>query len=238
MKLTDFTTLSFDCYGTLIDWETGLLGILRPWAARHGLAQDAEALLSAYGRHEHAIEDANPTMLYADILRAVMRAIATEHGLRASDAEAEALAVSIGDWPPFADTPAALAYLKQHYKLAVLSNVDRASFARTQTKLGVALDAVVTAEEVGSYKPDPRNFRALLERLDTLGVAPGQVLHTAQSLYHDIAPARQLGLATNWINRRHDKPGVGASPASEAEPHFTFNSLADFADAHRAERAG
>ncbi len=238
MEITDFKALSFDCYGTLIDWEAGILGVLAPWRAARGIDAADDALLQAFGRHEHAIQDADPSLLYTDVLRRVMRAIAAEHGVAtASDAD-DALARSIKDWPAFADTPRALGYLKRHYRLAVLSNIDADSFRQTQPRLGVEFDAVLTAQAIGSYKPDRRNFEALVARLGETGVAAPQILHTAQSLYHDIAPARALGLATCWIDRRAGKPGAGATPPSDAAPDFTFLTLGALADRHRALAGG
>lgn len=237
MKLTDFTTLTFDCYGTLIDWEAGILAVLRPWAAEHGLGSSDDALLETFGRHETRVQQENPAMLYSDVLRQVQRAVAGDLGAAQSDADAATLGASVGNWPAFADSADALAYLKRHYKLVILSNIDNASFARSNEKLGVEFDAIVTAEDVGSYKPDPRNFEYLLDRLAGMGIAKGDILHTAQSLYHDIPPAQRIGLATNWINRRHDKPGLGATPASDATPDFEHKSMAHFVEAHKTALA-
>ncbi len=233
MEITDFKALSFDCYGTLIDWEAGILGALAPWRAAHGIDVADDALLQAFGRHEHAIQEADPALLYTDVLRRVMRAIGAEHGVT-TDAEDDALALSIGDWPAFPDTVEALGYLKRHYRLAILSNIDATSFRQTQPHLGVEFDAVLTAQAIGSYKPDRRNFEALVARLGETGVAAPEILHTAQSLYHDIAPAGALGLATCWIDRRAGKPGAGATPPSDAVPDFTFATLGALADRHRA----
>ncbi len=234
MTLTDFDTLTFDCYGTLIDWEAGILAVLEPWAARRGLEVDGPALLEGFGRHETVVQRENPGLIYPEVLRAVMRALAADFGIAASEAEADALGRSVADWPAFPDSREALAYLKKHYRLVVLSNVDRASFAHSAARLGVAFDAVYTAEDVGSYKPDPANFRFLLDRLAEIGVRPEDILHTAQSLYHDHAPAAALGLATCWINRRQGKDGAGATPPAEAEPDMEFPSLAAFAAHHAA----
>ncbi len=234
MEITDFKALSFDCYGTLIDWEAGILGALAPWRATRGIDVADEALLEAFGRHEHAIQDADPALLYTDVLRRVMRAIGAEHGVSTNAAEDDALARSIGDWPAFADTASALAYLKRQYRLVILSNIDADSFRQTRHRLGVEFDAVLTAQAIGSYKPDRRNFEALVARLSEAAVAASEILHTAQSLYHDIAPAGALGLATCWIDRRAGKPGAGATPPSDAVPDFTFPTLAALADRHRA----
>jgi 2-haloacid dehalogenase len=143
-------------------------------------------------------------------------------------------------WPAFPDSAAALQYLKQHYKLVILSNVDRASFAESNKKLQVAFDRIVTAQDVGSYKPDLRNFRHLLAELERMGVRPQQILHTAQSLYHDVAPAKSIGLKTAWINRRKGRAGTGATvvPKGDATPDLEFPSMAALVEAHRAQMRG
>ena len=238
MRLTDFTTLTFDCYGTLIDWESGIVGALEPWAQRAGLVAGREDLLRAFGRHETRIQRAHPAMRYPELLGEVLRAAAADLGVVPSAEDAAAFGASVGDWPPFPDSPEALRYLKRHYRLVVLSNVDRASFRRSNVRLGVEFDAVITAEDVGSYKPDPNNFRDLLARLGEMGVEPREVLHTAQSLYHDIRPAKELGLATCWIDRRGPKGGGATPPVEGAEPDFIFPTLGAMAEAHRRELAG
>ncbi len=234
MKLSDFTTLTFDCYGTLIDWETGLLGALADWRGRTGVAADERELLQAFALAESAEEAANGAALYPRILAGALGRMAASLGVDSHEDERAAFGDSVGDWPAFPDTAAALAILKQRYKLVILSNIDRTSFARSNEKLGVEFDAVYTAEDIGSYKPDPANFRYLLEHLKSdLGVAPGEVLHTAQSLYHDHVPARAMGLAICWINRGAGKPGGGATktPETATEPDFTFTTMAEMAAA-------
>ncbi|MSP67474.1 MAG: haloacid dehalogenase type II [Alphaproteobacteria bacterium] len=234
-RLTDFTTLTFDCYGTLIDWESGILAALRPWRERSGVTMTDNGLLEAYGAIESRQEAATPAAPYPAILGATLGELSSSLGHPASRDEADAFAASVGDWPAFPDSRAALQYLKRHFKLVILSNVDRASFARSNARLGVAFDAIVTAEDVGSYKPDARNFQHLLRTLADRGIAEEQVLHTAQSKFHDIGPARAIGLATNWIDRRAGKAGGGATPpAADATPDFTHTSLADFVTAHQA----
>jgi 2-haloacid dehalogenase len=233
MDLRDFDALSFDCYGTLIDWETGIAAVLGPWARRRGLALDDETLLMAYGVHEARAEAEAPTELYPAILARSMRALGAEWGVEVSTADADALATSVPDWPAFVDSPAALDTLARHYQLIILSNIDRTSFAASNRRLGVTFSGIVTAEDVGSYKPSPRNFEALLVERDRLGVAEGRLLHVAQSLFHDHVPAREFGLPTVWINRRHDRPGWGATPepAGGVSPDFEFPSMAAFAAA-------
>jgi len=217
MRLSDFTALTLDCYGTLIDWEAGILAALRPWAQAHEVTAGDQALLAAFGRAESRRQAAAPTAPYPQILAWVMGDLAAELGAAASRAEASAFAGSVKDWPAFPDSAAALADLKEHYKLVIVSNVDRASFRHSNARLGVTFDAVVTAEDAGAYKPALRHFQLALARLAEMGVARGQVLHVAQSLFHDHAPAKRLGLRTMWVNRRGDRGhGGGATPAAAA----------------------
>ncbi len=239
MQITDFDALTFDCYGTLIDWETGIADELRIWAFRHGLEVSRDQLLEAYGRHEMRIEHDHPDMLYPGVLAAVHLALQEEFGTPREEAAAEDFGGSVPRWPAFWDTADALRYLKGHYKLVILSNVNRASFAESNKRLGVEFDAIVTAEDVGSYKPDPRNFDALLTTCEALGMEKGQILHTAQSITHDIVPGARFGLTTCWIDRRHDRAGWGATapPPEAANPNFTFNSMGAFAHRH-AELTG
>jgi 2-haloacid dehalogenase len=238
MRLTDFAALSFDCYGTLIDWETGILATLRPWAARHGLAVTDDALLAEFSRIEPQLQAAAPATLYPDILADAFRLLGRYFGGAVSDAEASAFGQSVKDWPAFPDSATALAYLKRHYKLAILSNIDRASFAHSNRRLGVEFDLIVTAEDVGSYKPTPRNFEVLLERMAALDVPKERLLHTAESLYHDHVPAKRFGLATAWIYRRAAKGNFGATRAPEApvNPDWQVTTLAELADLHRKEQ--
>jgi 2-haloacid dehalogenase len=233
MLITDFDAISFDCYGTLIDWESGLAAVLGPWARSRGLALDDEALLVAYARHEEREEAADPAALYPDILRRSMTALGRDLGAEVTEEDAGRLAGSVPDWPAFADSPAALAALASRFKLIILSNVDRASFAGSSRRLGVSFDSVLTAQDIGSYKPSPRNFDALLAEARRLGVGDGRLLHAAQSLFHDHVPAKRAGLPTVWINRRHGRPGSGATPPPPADvtPDWEFPSMAAFAAA-------
>ena len=238
MRLSDFTTLTFDCYGTLIDWEGGIRAALRAWAEASRLDAGPEALIEAHSRNEHRVQDENPAMPYPQILAEVLRGMAADFGVAVSDANARAFGASVGEWPAFPDSPGALAYLKEHYKLVILSNIDGASFARSNEKLGVVFDAVFTAEDIGSYKPDLANFHYLLDKLGAMGVAKGDILHTAQSLYHDHGPAKELGLASCWIDRHGTAGESSATPAPEATPNFRFHTMEALAAAHRAEMEG
>jgi 2-haloacid dehalogenase len=240
MTLTDFDALSFDCYGTLIDWEAGLAAVLGPWARSRGLDISDEELLAAYSRHESRAEQERPGDLYPLILASSIRALGRELGAQVSDDDARRLAGSVPDWPAFEDSPAALGELGRRYKLIILSNVDTGSFAGSRERLGVTFTSVITAQDVGSYKPSPRNFEALLAAADRIGVASGRLLHVAQSLYHDHVPAKRAGLKTVWINRRHDRPGWGATPrpASPVTPDWEFPSLRALAGAVDAAAGG
>ena len=239
MKLTDYKVLTFDCYGTLIDWEAGIHTALQPLLAKAATPLSKDDVLEAFARHESAQEAETPHMIYSDLLAAVHRRLADQWGLAASDVDHRRFGNSVPDWPAFPDSAEALAYLKQHYKLVILSNVDRTSFAGSNARLGVTFDAIYTAQDIGSYKPDLANFRYMLDQLAELGIAKSDILHTAQSLFHDHAPAKALGLASAWIDRRHASGGFGATmaPPAGASYDFRFTSMADFAAAYRAERA-
>jgi 2-haloacid dehalogenase len=244
MRLTDYKVLTFDCYGTLIDWETGMVEALRPLTDRLPSPLPRDAILEAHAFHESTQQALTPAKPYRDLLAVVYKRLAEEWGLHATHEACVAYGRSVRDWPAFPDTAEALAYLKRHFKLVILSNVDNESFSGSNARLGVAFDAVVTAEDVGAYKPSPRNFEALLQRLGRgLGGAPvakGDILHTAESLFHDHVPANAFGLATCWIHRRHAKAGFGATmdPGTQPRIDVRFESMADMAAAHRREVGG
>ncbi len=223
--------MTFDCYGTLVDWERGILAVLRPWAARHQLAVSDSELLRAYAEAEHPCQQVAPRTPYPDILRAVHARIAERFGVRLSAGEGDILAISIKEWPPFDDTVAALAELKQRFKLLILSNIDRASFAHTNRRLGIEFDAVITAEDVGSYKPAPGHFRRALELLAAMGIAPAQTVHVAESRFHDHVPAQAIGLQTVWVRRRHRRSETAATPPPPIpiRPNLTVRTLGDLA---------
>ena len=233
LDFSKFTWLSFDCYGTLIDWETGLLAALEPLLARVEPRPDLDEVLEAYASAESEAEEQHPTELYPEILSRVWTALAAHWGVADDAAERQRFAESVGDWPAFPDTADALRRLKARYKLIILSNVDHASFARSNQRLEVEFDRIITAQDVGSYKPDPRNFEALVTAVEQMGVPRAKLLHVAQSLFHDHAPAKAIGLSTAWIDRRAGLEGGGATPrpAVEIRPDFIFPTLAALADA-------
>jgi 2-haloacid dehalogenase len=226
-----FEALTFDCYGTLIDWEAGLTAAFRPILEANGVPADDEDVLVRYAGHEAAAE-AGPYLRYRDVLAAGLRGVAEELGFEPSAAEVEDFSASVADWPAFPDSAAALARLQKRFRLGVITNCDDDLFAASNARLGVTFDWVVTAQQVRSYKPDEANFRAAFDRL---GLPRDRILHVAQSLFHDHVPAKGLGLSSVWIDRRHDRPGAGATPPVEgAAPDATFPDMASFAAAATA----
>jgi 2-haloalkanoic acid dehalogenase type II len=243
MNLADARLLSFDCYGTLIDWEYGIVDTVTQLAEPHGVRPTEHGILSLFASHETHVQDANPTWTYPVILAETWRRMAESLGLpdRNGDAaqcerDAAAFAASVPSWPAFPDSHDALRDLQQRCKLVILSNVDNRSFAGSNARLDVTFDAILTAQDIGSYKPDLNNFRVLLAKAAELGVPPEGHLHVAQSLFHDHVPAQTAGLSTVWINRygakRAAAGSAGATPAAApVTPHFEFATLRDFADA-------
>ena len=233
MKLTDFNTLTFDCYGTLIDWESGMVAGLRPLSDQVKSELSRNQILEAHARHESSQQRYTPAMRYEHLLAIVYKRLAEEWGVHVSTEDCEAYGRSVHDWPAFPDSKEALRQLKDHYKLVILSNVDNNSFAASNAKLGVEFDAIYTAEDVGSYKPSDRNFDYMLEKLAGLGIEKSNILHTAESMFHDHGPANRHGLASCWIYRRHQDEGFGATMNPGDMPHydFRFTSMAEMAEA-------
>lgn len=233
MDLTTFKALSFDCYGTLIDWETGIAAVLSPWAREQGLTLSDEELLLAYGEQESAAQAATPSALYPDLLASAFRLMGSGLGREVSDERARRLGDSVPDWPAFPDSADALARLASRYKLIILSNVHREGFTGSNRQLRGDFAAIITAEDVGAYKPAENHFRALDATLASLGVERSELLHVAQSLFHDHVPAKREGLRSVWINRRHDRPGWGATPEPSEDYSYDleFGSMGEFADA-------
>jgi 2-haloalkanoic acid dehalogenase type II len=237
MRLSDFTTLTFDCYGTLIDWEGGIVAAVRPWLAAKGVRKPDDEILEAFANGESTQQRETPAMIYPELLAQTLHRMAAAWGLSASDAEARAFGNSVKDWPAFPDAAPALARLKKYYRLVVLSNVDRASFEHSRAKLGDVFDAVYTAEDIGSYKPNPRNFAYMIEKEAAAGIPADKILHTAQSLFHDHVQAKAHGLTSVWIDRRIDTDGWGATmpPEAPVTPDFHFPTLEAMAEAREEE---
>jgi 2-haloacid dehalogenase len=222
-----FEALTFDCYGTLVDWERGILSALRPLLGAAGESVDDDELLERFGRFESEVE-AGAFSRYREVLAEVARRLGAEYGALPSDEAVRAFAGSVSDWPVFPDTVEALGALTRRYRLAVVSNVDDDLFAGSAEKLGVEWAEVVTAEQVGSYKPASAHFDEALRRLD---LPRERVLHVAQSLYHDIAPAKTLGFTCVWVDRRGSRGGSGATPPAQATPDLRVPDLATLATA-------
>jgi 2-haloacid dehalogenase len=233
LDLSHYKAASFDCYGTLIDWETGIAAVLGPWAREQGLDLSDEDLLTGYAESEAAVERDAPSALYPDVLAIAFRRVGEKLETPVTDGWAQRLGESVPDWPAFPDSADSLDRLARHYKLIILSNIHRAGFAGSNQELRGDFAAVITAEDVGAYKPAENHFRELDTTLASLGVDRRDLLHVAQSLFHDHVPAKREGLSSVWINRRHDRPGWGATPepAGEWSYDLEFNSMAEFADA-------
>ncbi len=221
IKFDEHKALTFDCYGTLIDWESGMLAALKPLLANHSINLDDEQILKLFAEFESEQEKGEYTK-YWDILRAVVRRFGERFDFEPSLSEQDSLPDSIRYWQPFPDTVKALKSLKKRFKLAIISNIDDALFASTAQQLGIEFDQVITAEQVRSYKPSLNNFKLAIERL---GLPPEEILHVAGSIYHDIVPAGSLGLTTIWVNRRADKQGSGAAPLASGQADLEVPDL-------------
>ena len=217
-----YDVLSFDCYGTLIDWEGGIAAALRPvLAARNVDLSDAE-ILKLYADAEPRAQQEGGFVAYREVLRRVMREIANALGFEPSPSDVDCLADSIKDWMPFPDTVGALRAMKRRFKLAIISNVDDSLFADSAKRLEVDFDWIITSQQVGSYKPSRANFEFAIERM---AVSPERLLHIAQSVYHDIVPAKAMGLTAVWVNRRSGKGDGGATMPANARPDLEVPDL-------------
>jgi 2-haloacid dehalogenase len=217
-----YDAITFDCYGTLIDWEAGLMGYLKPLLESHDAHSVDSFLLDFYGRTEAKLQ-AGPYRPYRQILEGVLAELGKRLGFVPSAEQLANFPDSIGDWLPFPDTIASLKALAPRFQLVIVSNIDDDLFDLTQARLGINFDHVITAAQVGAYKPDPRMFKTAIQRI---GVPQKRILHVAQSLYHDIAPANALGLDTVWIDR-HDGHGSGATVTATATPKWTLRNLSE-----------
>lgn len=226
LDFSRFELLTFDCYGTLINWEAGILPVLHGILAAHGKSTDDATLLKLYGDFEQQAET-GPYRCYRDVLASVVDQFGDEFGFKPTVDELSALANSLPTWKPWPDTVAALRLLKTRFHLAILSNVDDDLFATTAPQLEVEFDEVITAQQAKAYKPSMKIFEVALSRID----APAhRVLHVGQSIYHDVVPAQALGLATVWVNRPSARRGVGAVKSAQATPDLKVGSLEELAE--------
>jgi 2-haloacid dehalogenase len=221
LNFDDFEVLTFDCYGTLIDWESGIWEALRPVLAHHGIALMADQALELYGELEVEAERGSYHE-YQTVLRMVLEGLGSRLGFVPTSTELQRFSESVKDWPAFPDSTGALQALKKKYKLAIISNIDDNLFAFSAQRLQTPFDWVITAQQAKSYKPSLNNFHLAFERI---GSPTTKILHVAQSLFHDIVPAKALGLSTVWVNRRHDKAGFGATPPAQAQPDLEVPDL-------------
>jgi 2-haloacid dehalogenase len=227
LDFSRFEIVMFDCYGTLINWEAGILPVLHGVLRAHGKSSDDGTLLKQYGDFEQQAES-GPFQPYREVLAAVVRQFGKQLGFLPTNEEARALARSLPGWKPWPDTVEALRRLKSRFRLAILSNVDDDLFDGTRPQLGVEFDEVVTAQQARAYKPSLKIFELALSRIN----APAhRVLHVGQSIYHDVIPAQSLGLAAVWVNRPSARPGVGAVRAAQGTPDLTVSSVEELADA-------
>lgn len=228
--------LTFDCYGTLIDWESGIWDAFQPLIMASGKAGvHRTAVLEIFGVCESRVEVESPHLPYPEVLAQVHRAVANQLGLQTSPTLDQDFGQTLAHWPAFPDTADALRLLKKHFKLVILSNVHRDGFAASNRKLGVDFDAIYTAQDIGSYKPNPANFDYLLSHLRAdFGLQPRDILHTAQSLHHDHVPAQAMGLATAWIDRQRlsvtGNWGATTKPEKMPRPDYLFHSMAEMAE--------
>lgn len=225
LDFSRFEILTFDCYGTLINWEAGILSALHRILSAHSKTLDDATLLQLYGDFEHRSEQGT-FQPYREVLASVVRQFGAELKFMPTPEEVQSLPSSLATWQPWPDTVAALRRLKTRFRLAILSNVDDDLFAATRPKLAVDFDEVITAQQAQAYKPSLKLFELALTRIQT---PAHRVLHVGQSVYHDVIPAQSLGLATVWVNRPSARPGVGAVKSAEAKPDLTVRSLEELA---------
>ena len=216
-----YKIITFDCYGTLIDWESGMLAALKPLLANHGINLEDEEILHKFAEFESKLQQGE-YIKYRDILKNVVRQFGEQFDFEPSLAEQNSLPNSIKNWQPFSDTVKALELLKSRFELGIISNIDDALFADTAKHLGVEFDYIITAEQVKSYKPSLKNFKYAIERIK---FSPEQILHAACSVYHDIVPASSIGLTTVWIDRRADREGSGAALPATAQADLKILDL-------------
>jgi len=225
LDFAEFEAMTFDTYGTLIDWETGIVAAFGPALTSRGITLGDDDLLERYGRHEAALE-AGDYLRYAEVLGRAFTGVCGELGFSPDAGEAAGFSASVGDWPAFGDSAAGLSELKGRFGLGVITNCDDDLFALSNQRLGVDFDWVVTSQQAGSYKPSPRSFELAFARIG----ARERIVHVAQSLFHDHVPAKALGMTTILVDRRRGRGGFGATPPAEVEPDLVVPDLRTLAE--------
>ena len=223
LNFNQFEVLSFDCYGTLIDWEGGILPVLKNLLENHNITQSDRQILELFAEFESQIQqNSNEHLKYRQVLRQVVKKISERFNFEATEAELNSLPDSLKNWQPFPDTVEALKTLKKRFRLAIISNTDDNLFADTAKHLQVEFDWIITAEQVKSYKPSPRNFEIAIQRMN---ISPNKLLHVAESIYHDIIPVKAMELSAVWVNRRVGKEGFGATKAASGQADLEVPDL-------------
>lgn len=225
LDFSKYQILTFDCYGTIIDWETGISKSLTQILDRHNIDLDRESILNLHAEFEPEIQ-AGQYLTYRETLKRVVDSFGSKLDFQPSEADRSALAESIAEWPPFPDSQVALKQLQKHFELAVISNIDNDLFSYSQRKVGINFDYLITAQQVRAYKPSLKLFEAALVAIPE---PKGRILHVAQSLFHDIEPANRFGLDSVWVNRRQNQSGGGATPPSDAKAKLEVASLEELA---------
>lgn len=231
MQLENKKVLTFDCYGTLIDWEKGIIEAMKPILMANGIKISDDEILIHFGLTEHVVQSESPGMLYSQVLEEVVHKFGKKYGFNPTKSEAESFGLSIKNWKPFPDTVDGLQKLARFFKIIIVSNIDNTSIAATVPQLGIDFYKIFTAQEIGAYKPDKKVFRYVFEKLSHVGIQKNDILHVAESIFHDHIPAKDLNLDSVWINRQFDKNTTGATPIVDKAyiPDFQFNTLLDFA---------
>jgi 2-haloacid dehalogenase len=237
INLTKYDALTFDVYGTLIDWEPTIISMFHSTADQYGIKLSDEQLLLEFDKARAALQKIRPALLYPDVLRAAYRQFCRDYSIPENAQECEVYANSVMLWPTFDDTRASLSYLQTHFKIGLLSNIDNSSIAFSERKLGIKADVVITAEKVGAYKPDHAHFAASFEAFQELGIPSERILHVGQSLRADVIPANQLGIASVWIKRPGRSLGSRPEDAIGAKPGLTLNTMQELALYHQAHLA-
>ncbi|WP_180900310.1 HAD-IA family hydrolase [Martelella soudanensis] len=230
LRLSDFDAVTFDVYGTLIDWEPSIVAFLTGWAGKAGVKADGEELIMAFDRARAEIQKERPAHLYPEVLRRCFDRISAEFGVPADAAQREAFSRTPHDWPAYSDASEGLKALQARVKIGALSNIDNASLSSSCAKMDIRFDVVVTAERVGAYKPAQEHFDTAIADLQALGIPRNRILHVGQSLRADITPANRLGLKSAWVNRPQRLLGLSGEGAAEARPDLTVASLAELLD--------